>query len=317
MFNKIKIEKIDDENQECSFYISTNNYTVNTIRRIMISEIETFAISKIKIKKWVKCDCTENKKYITNPELLESRIGQIPIYSENISIIKEINKNEKNIEIIFNINKTNFNKEPLLVTSNDLITTNDLVKVSQSGLDIPILTLYKGESINLECICTINTGQANHRWSPVSVVSFFKIPIIKINDDINKNLTIVECNHIKNLCHKNLFDVNEIKKLYIKNIKNTKNININITNENTDIEDLLNNEPPNECSYCGDCLNYKKGLIKIEEGNYYKFIFEPIGQLSIQTILLNTFDVIKKKIEYIHNNLVGKLIKEKDNELYS
>jgi len=103
---------------------------------------------------------------------------------------------------------------------NDATIYNDSNRPKPVHEDILITRLRPGQEIELECYCELGRGHVHAKWSPVSTAWYKLQPVIRIKDDIPKELQY----EIYKCCPKNVFTFKKGDK--------TKNIN--------DIEDIGN-----------------------------------------------------------------------------
>ncbi|MEO2117826.1 MAG: DNA-directed RNA polymerase subunit D [Methanocaldococcus sp.] len=116
----------------------------NAIRRIMISEVPTYAIEDVYIY--------ENSSSMDD-EILAHRLGLIPIKG------KPLLENEV---ITFTLEK----EGPCTVYSSDLKSENGEVAFK----NIPIVRLGKGQKIQIECEAVPGIGKVHAKWQPCNAV---------------------------------------------------------------------------------------------------------------------------------------------------
>ncbi|WP_457613752.1 DNA-directed RNA polymerase subunit D [Methanocaldococcus sp.] len=116
----------------------------NAIRRIMISEVPTFAIEDVYIY--------ENSSSMDD-EILAHRLGLIPIKGKPL-LDTEI--------ITFTLEK----EGPCTVYSSDLKSENGEVAFK----NIPIVKLGKGQKIKIECEAVPGIGKVHAKWQPCNAV---------------------------------------------------------------------------------------------------------------------------------------------------
>ena len=170
----VKIKK--HETNELQVQIKkTDTVFLNTLRRIMISEIPSLAIDKVHIETNTSC---------FHDEFLVHRIGLLPIISEKdiLSIPKQEECNcysgcpQCNFEFL--LEKENMEDSLLGVYSSDFIpianmqTSFKLVSYPTSEKGILLCKLAKGEKIKLTCTAVKGTGKEHAKWSPVCAVSY-------------------------------------------------------------------------------------------------------------------------------------------------
>lgn len=149
---------------------------VNSFRKILISEIETFAIDYIFLEK--------NTSSFTD-EFLVHRIGLIPLkYSKNILPEDEI---ELTLEV------KNDTDEIMNIYSDNLQCDYDEISVMKSIL---LFYLMPKREIKFKCIARKGTGKYHAKWSPV-VAPFLK-------QDENNTITL-HYEYTENSNNKDLF----------------------------------------------------------------------------------------------------------------
>lgn len=172
------LEKVD--NDTIKFVVSgCNSAFVNSIRRIILSEVETVGFN---IDNYENSDLKIIKNSSTlHNEFLLHRIGLIPI---NVEDVDEFNPDNYK----FSINVKNNTDKLIDVTTKDFkiknIETGKDEEVSKffppnsiTNDNILIITLKNnptgdGEEINIEGKCSKGIGHENSRYSPVSCVVF-------------------------------------------------------------------------------------------------------------------------------------------------
>ena len=112
----------------------------NALRRIMISEVPTYAIEYVYIY--------ENTSSMYD-ELLAHRLGLIPIKGKPLS---------KDEVITFVLNK----EGPCTVYSGDLKSETGEVAFK----NIPIVKLKEGQRLKLECEAVVGIGKVHAKWQP-------------------------------------------------------------------------------------------------------------------------------------------------------
>ncbi|ORD97037.1 RPAC1 [Hepatospora eriocheir] len=132
---------------------------VNTLRRIILTEIPTIAFHLVTI--------TENNTIFTD-EYLAHRIGLIPI--RKLSDEVEISNLKYNLKCFNDTNK-NMN-----VYSNS-IYGDDRIEIKRNVL---IAKLAPGNSINMTIQLATGIGKDHAKWSPVSMCTFRLMPKIEI-----------------------------------------------------------------------------------------------------------------------------------------
>lgn len=249
---------------------------LNTLRRIMISDIPTIAIDKIELE--------ENSSPM-NDEFMAHRIGLIPIQCDeeisNISYQHECSCSSGcsvcNFE--FFLEKENKDNDDLVgVYSSDLVpvltSTNNFNVVSYPIFErgILICKLAKGQKIKLKAIAIKGTGKEHSKWSSVSCVSFVDKPNIKI-----KNLSSDLNTKIVNSCPTNVYK--------------EKNGKLMVSNQNN-------------CTYCMECVHKSDNEIEVGfSNNNFTMTIESNGSVDPLTILKNSLAIWKHKIKFLNEQI--------------
>lgn len=229
---KVKINEIDPYEGTLLFK-GIDRSIINSIRRILISEIPSYSLDTIELKK---------NNTIMNDEYLAHRIGLIPFtFVENEDNFRNqedcncINGCEK-CHLYFLLEKENNTNELLPVYSSDFqLESNknyNIKPVEYKNFKNGILICYldKNESISLRCRIHKGIGKDHAKWSCVSNTSFKEISSIKI---MKNKLSEEETNKVISSCPVNLF-YQEDGILKIKNEENC--IQCSQCTENTNIE---------------------------------------------------------------------------------
>ena len=166
---------------------NTDTTWLNTLRRIMISEIPTMAIERVLF---------ETNRTSIHDEFLSHRLGLVPVVcKEDILKLQEYGGSCE-----FLLEKENENDSLLHVYSTDLMQVPNsfdfgIVSYPKCETGILLCKLAKGEKLKLRCQAMIGTGKEHIKWSPVSSVSY--IPDGNTNSfrmfiETNGSLTPVE-----------------------------------------------------------------------------------------------------------------------------
>ena len=277
VFNKMSIKVIDKlDNRIDLQWKNTSSIFLNTLRRIMISDIPTIAIDKIELE--------ENSSPM-NDEFMAHRIGLIPIRCErDVSSIPYQHEctckngcHECNFEFI--LEKENKDNDDLVgVYSSDFVTVFNpkhnfnVVTYPIFEQGILICKLARGQKIKLKAIAIKGTGKEHSKWSSVSCVSFVDKPNIKI-----KNLSSDLKDTIINSCPTNVY-------------------------KETNGKLVVNNE--NNCTYCMECVNKSNNQIEVgfSQKNFIMTI-ESNGSIDPLTILKNSLVIWKDKIKFLNEQI--------------
>jgi len=116
----------------------------NALRRIMISEVPTYAIEYVYVY--------ENTSSMYD-ELIAHRLGLIPIKGKPLS---------EDEVITFTLNK----EGPCTVYSGDLKSETGEVAFK----NIPIVKLKEGQKLKLECEAVVGIGKVHAKWQPCNSI---------------------------------------------------------------------------------------------------------------------------------------------------
>lgn len=162
---------------------------MNSLRRICISEIPSMSIDFVMIKK--------NSSNM-NEEFLSHRLSLLPIISQNIEKMKYQEECDcfegcKFCETVFSLKKN----EAGPVYCSDILyeegeQSNKILTYRQNYLGIHLLTLEKGEEIDIICKAIKGVGKEHSKWSSVNICRVIQ------GDDIVFEL---ECNQNMNVFH--------------------------------------------------------------------------------------------------------------------
>lgn len=184
--NNTKQIEVNNNNLMLNFK-NVNKQLVNSIRRILLSEIEIIAFDNIEI--------IHNSTFIPD-EVWKQRIELIPI--KIIDKNKEINLN--NLENnYFELDKEYDNKSNNYVTSNNLINMNNNLEIVYN--DIIINKIDLNQKINIKAYYKKGIANDNFKWCPVTNIPFRIIWEFYIKKEeiskiipyyINYNINIIE-----------------------------------------------------------------------------------------------------------------------------
>jgi DNA-directed RNA polymerase II subunit RPB3 len=169
------IEIINYDNDYMKFKLKNVDISfVNSLRRIMISEIPTFAIDIVTIEK--------NDSNIPD-ETLAHKLGLIPIHLENIDC--HLTNCTCAFEcpictLKFECN-INCQTEKLEITSKDIYPNHKwnlqkalpvIYKIDNTFYPISILNLYKGQKLIFNANAKLGIGKNHSKWSCVSIATY-------------------------------------------------------------------------------------------------------------------------------------------------
>ncbi len=140
----------------------------NSIRMIMMSEVETLAIHKIYFIRNTSPLCDE---------LISHRLGQLVIDSRAID---EVDGNEGDESITFELDVV-CEEDELMVTPSMFVCSHE--KVRPVNLNTPIIKLLKGQSLTLMGVAQRGVGKTHAKWIPM-VLSHWSIEGDTVNISI-------------------------------------------------------------------------------------------------------------------------------------
>ena len=127
---------------------NTDPVTVNTLRRAMVAEVPTFAISQVRFIK--------NTSALFH-EIIAHRLGLVPLTTPEEALL------DTPQEVIISLNC----EGPLTVYSSHLKTTDDSVKPAYSK--IPLVTLLKDQELQFEAKVELGVGKKHIKHAPALV----------------------------------------------------------------------------------------------------------------------------------------------------
>ena len=174
----------------------------NALRRVIISEIPTMAIDFVEI--------SQNTTPLSD-EFITHRLGLIPLHSQlagEFSYKSEcqcLQADEvcSSCSVKFELSVSNESENPIDVCSNQLklvqATTEKQKSVvpvrfklnpeSEEWRDILLMKLGRNQVLKLTCVAHKGKGQKHAKFSPVSVVSLKRKPLVSLNDSSGMGLT--------------------------------------------------------------------------------------------------------------------------------
>ncbi len=252
-----------DENNLKLIIKGVDNSFLNSIRRIILSEVPCMAIDDVII--------LENSS-VMNDEFLSHRLGLIPIKT-NLDAYKLPEECECKSELGCPLCRASFtldveSKEGIkVVYSGDLIPEDpETVPVSDK---IPIVKLSSGQKIRLEAYARLGRGKKHAKWQPVSLCIYKNYPHVKIHEELCDG-----CGECVKVCPEKILRIEE-GKVKVGDVK--------------------------ECSLCSDCVKACKKEPKAIEVTWDKDSFiltlESTGALSPERIFLEAINIFNKKAE--------------------
>jgi len=269
----VKIQILEKNDVSLRLLIEgTNTAFMNTLRRIILSEVPTMAMDDVVI--------IENSSPLQD-EFLAHRIGLIPLKTdldtynlpENCTCKSEFGCNLCRASLVL---EAEAEDHIINVYSGDFKSENpSIVPVSNK---IPIAKLAPGQKIRLEAYARLGKGKDHARWQPVSMCAYKYVPIITIDTKLC-NL----CSDCIKVCPKNIL-IKAGNKIEIRNIEN--------------------------CTICQDCVDAcpkKPKAIEVTwDETSFVFGIESTGALSTERTLREAFNILEGKLKDFLNQLTVK-----------
>lgn len=169
----MEIKLIEKTNEKLVLELSDTNETeVNTLRRLIVSEVPTMAIQEVE---FIKNDSA------LFDEILANRLGLVPLVTD-LSVYSEVDPKKKGKVL----NQVEFKlkvKGPCTVYSKDLHCTDDKIKPVFDN--IPIVKLLDNQELELHATAVLGRGKKHMKFAP-GVVYYYNKPKLKINNDLKK-----------------------------------------------------------------------------------------------------------------------------------
>ncbi|KAL4466886.1 hypothetical protein ABPG74_010483 [Tetrahymena malaccensis] len=294
----IKLTLTNLEEFKCEFTLENCDISLaNSLRRILLAEIETIAIHNVKVY--------ENTSSLPD-EYIAHRLGLIPLNAAKVDDYNYIwNCNCQGecdrCTIHFDLKVYNGTNEVLEVTSLDLKQRQDHtdedavrpIKVysilpdeygNKREVGIPIIKLSKGQQIHFECEAQKGIGKMHSKWNPVCISTFSVEPEIIFDQEI-QNLDIEQKKALVNACPTKVFGINP--------------------HTNTlEVQDHM------KCMYCEECVYkctedfQKPKLIKIDhKKDKFFFKVETTGVMKPVEVLRRGFSNLRQKLDFMREQI--------------
>ena len=262
--NDMKIQVISKTNNTMRLIIEgTDAAFMNTLRRIMLTEVPCMAIDDIFI--------VENSS-VFDDEILAHRLGFVPLVTdldsynlpEECTCKSELGCNLCRVTLTLDAEATDGKKT---LYSGDLVSENPNIKpVSDKIL---IAKLAPDQRIKLEAYARLGKGKNHAKWQPISMCAYKNLPLIDINVE-----RCSACGECVNVCPQKL---------------------LALVGKRMEIHNLL------DCTLCGDCVDACPAVpaaIKVT-GKEEAFVleYESNGVLSVERLMFETLKILDKKVE--------------------
>jgi DNA-directed RNA polymerase subunit D len=234
---------------------------VNTLRRIILSEVPCMAIDEVVV--------LENSSML-HDEILAHRLGLLPIKTdlraynlpEDCECKSEFGCPQCRVSLTLDAEAVDATKT---VYSSGISSENpDVVPVNGN---IVLVKLAPGQKIKLEAYARLGKGKDHAKWQPTNVCAYKNMPLVKVNPKACD--ACVECVKV---CSKNVLSVND-GKLEVSNINN--------------------------CTLCMDCMDAcskePKAIEITWDENTFIFNIESSGVLPPESIMQEAIKILDKK----------------------
>lgn len=275
----MKIEILEKDDVSLRLRIEgTNAAFMNTLRRIILSEVPSMAVDDVVI--------IENSSTLQD-EFLAHRIGLMPLKTdldtynlpENCKCKSEFGCNLCRVSLILDVEAED---HTITVYSGDFKSENpSVVPVSNK---IPIVKLAPEQKIRLEAYARLGKGEDHARWQPVSMCAYKYMPIIRVDTKLCDL-----CGDCIKTCPQNVL-IKTGSEIEIRNIEN--------------------------CTLCQDCVDACKktpNAVKVTwDENSFIFNLESTGALSPERILREGLNILDGKLKEFLDQFTGKEDEEKE-----
>lgn len=254
----------------------TNVAFLNTLRRIMLTEVPSMAVDEVMV--------IENSSVLPD-EVLAHRLGFIPLKTdletynlpEECPCKSELGCNLCRVSLALDVEAT---ESVRTIYSGDLVTENPDIRPVKDN--IPIVKLAPDQKIKLEAYARLGKGKTHAKWQPVSVCTYKHLPKIEI--DANRCDT---CGNCVEVCPMKILQT---------------------TGRGIQTQNII------ECALCRDCvdacpLSPPAVDITLNE-NSFIFHIESTGSFLVEQIFRRALQTLEKKLEEFLNQLMEKFPEE-------
>jgi DNA-directed RNA polymerase II subunit RPB3 len=296
--NVIEYTKIT-EFESTFLFRNTNFSLINSLRRIIISEVPTIAIDLVYI---------ESNTSSLHDEFIVHRLSLLPLFSENINEIKYTRECECDnycsfCSSLFELNVT-ANEGIKYVFSTDLaeisnklyVTKNENVPIHSSSLfksfsdpKIIIAKLNKGQHIKLTCVAKKGIGKMHAKWSPISIIKIKSEPNLKIDLETLNSLI---GDNLKEKFSKRFAEFFKFEKSVSKINFSDLFLNGRIFFFDKTLSSLVE-------FFLQEKIDPLKIIINRQEKKNFYIHLESTGALSCKSILKYAIQIMKQKLNFI------------------
>lgn len=292
---ELNIKFMSSDDELLVFDISGINAAVaNAFRRILLSEVPTMAIEKVKV--------FQNTSIIAD-EVLAHRLGLLPIRAdprkfeyeyENGGVPSEKNTLVFTLDVECTRNPDAHENDPVESQFNNAnIYSKDLIWVPQGKQakkfkdtpvrmvhdDIVVVKMRPGQKVEIEMQCTKGIGKTHAKWSPVSTASYRLLPEISFTEEVKGK----EAADLVNKCPMNVFDIEDMGSYSRAKVANARN-----------------------CSMCRECIREGDAADKIKlqrVRDHFIFSIESTGIYTPVELFRECVQVLAEKCQHVLNQL--------------
>ncbi len=254
---EIRVLENNKEQGKLSFILKDSNPVyVNTLRRIMVAEVPTMSIDEVEFFK---------NNSILYDEIITHRLGLIPLKTD----LKSYNLLDKckcegkgcnrcQVKLVLRVIKGG-----CTVYSSELKSKDPAIKPVH--LNIPIVKLLKGQTLELEATAMLGRGKEHTKWSPCHAYYKYR-PIVEILGEVKNPEAIIEVDH------NNIFEIKD-RKL------------------------TINKDRVLECDLSIDFSAIDKNVKVTASNTDFVFYIESFGQLSCKEIVNKALDIFDEQLD--------------------
>ena len=266
----MEIEILELDDNHLRFIIrGTTPALVNALRRTILAEVPSMAIAEVIV--------VENSSTMYD-EIIAHRLGLVPLTTDlDTYVLPEEcqcgGHGCPSCEVTLTLEKEG-QTDLTTVVSGDLRSEDP--KVAPVHSNIPILKLTTDQRVLIEAIARLGQAREHARWQPVSVSAYKFLPHVEIDDS-----TCSLCGECIGVCPRNIFQLKGDSELIVQN--------------------------EYDCSLCGECEDIcELNAIRVHTtGDEFLFRIESVGSLSVQHILNEAIQIIRKKAEILSQEIKG------------
>ncbi len=257
------------------YLIGVPLHIVNSIRRTVVSEVPSMAISTVIF--------TLNRSMFYD-EYVAHRLGLIPLTSETAldkyKSPEECSESEEaslfppDCFAKLDLDVSNNGEDLLTIYSGDLKFSDPEVRPVHDN--IPLLILGRGHQVKLEAYARLGRGREHYKWSPVSVAAVKYVPEV----NVDRSRCLPECRKCVEVCPRNVLKATD-------------------SGVEVDEASILN---CNLCHLCEKVCPSEAITLKTRENEYILRI-ESTGSLSPKRILLESIKILEGKVSELSRKL--------------